>query len=152
MPGSVRVESNGDFVLEVTQLLGGTVARISSFDQKIQLEIPGKPKLNRSGLDQYLGVPIAILSQMVRGDLPCPPQSEWGRAETQGSELNVPLRHQSWRYSRAGPEMNLLPVQIRIEPEKIDFTIEEWEQEKGFARKVKLVSPQGSLRWSWRSR
>ena len=53
---------------------------------------------------------------------------------------------------RVDSEHGELPGKIRIEPQKIELTIDEWDVEKNYAKKVTVQSEAGNLKWSWKSR
>jgi len=96
-------------------------------------------------------VPTAILSQLVRGELPCPPISTWKAAVTEGPDLVVKYRGQAWRFSRSESDDLPLPVRVVIHPQSIELAIEDWDVENHYARKVKVMTSQGSMKWTWRS-
>jgi hypothetical protein len=117
-PGSVRMEKSGAFVLEATHILGGTLLRITSDGRTFDLVAPSKPKANRTGMTQYLGIELPILQGLLSGDLPCP--AEWKTAEiaVEGSEIRVATRSWIWSFSRAVEQDDRIPFGIDLIPAK----------------------------------
>lgn len=162
-PGSVRMEKSGAFVLEATHILGGTLLRITSDGKTLDLVAPSRPKTNRSGITRYLGIELPILQGLLAGDLPCP--TEWKTSEiaVEGSEIRLATPSWIWSFSRAVEQDDRIPFGIDLIPSKenpgrdevkprIELRIESWDRKKGFARKVKIHTPEGDLKWTWRSR
>jgi hypothetical protein len=166
-PGSVRMERTGAFVLEATHILGGTLLRIHSDGKTFDLVAPSKPKVNRSGITRYLGLDVPILQGLLAGDLPCP--SDWRSAEVEveGAEIRILSRPWIWSFTRAmsaGSEkpvdqvdrvpfgIDLTPVEPAKSRGRIELRIETWDRSKNLAKKVRIHSEEGDLKWTWRNR
>ncbi len=150
-PASIRVEPDGKFVLEVTNIIGGTLAQISGDPNVLQVKSNSKPKYNRQGVEYYMGIPAKTLVQLIRGDLPCPDEADRKKVLAEGSSMVIDTGTQKWAFKRIQTVDGELPGKIRIEPQKIDLTIDEWDREQNFARKVSIKTEAGSLKWFWKS-
>ncbi len=157
-PAQVRFERDGNFVLEVTHLLGGTVMRLSSDSKTFALEFPSKPARNRSGLTHYLGLEIPILAQLLQGDLPCPDEARKGRFRVSGHVIEVASGEWTWTFMKAEPPGEV-PVRVILAPRvqmpgagKVELEVVSWNQEQHFAEKVILRGPEGLLKWIWKNR
>ncbi len=149
-PASLRIEKNGQFTLETTNILGGTILRMTSDGKTIDLLVPSKPKYNRNGITNYLGLDLSILSQLLMGDLPCPKEK---------SQMKIEADGWVWTFEKAVAEAQGVPVKVTLLPQgesdqkhRIELLIEEWDQEHHFAKKVTVRGPEGELKWAWRSR
>ncbi len=157
-PGNLRFEPEGGFTLEVTHILGGTILRLTSDGRTFSLEIPTKPHFNRKDETRYLGIDLPILRGLLLGDLPCPvPGVNAGPVEVAGSTIRVNVGPWIWVFSRALGEVEKLPYEVELLPAGggsavFVLSIEEWDQKLNYAKKVKLVTPEGELKWVWRSR
>ncbi len=157
-PAQVRFERDGAFILEVTHLLGGTLMRLSSDSKTFSLEFPSKPDRNRSGMTHYLGLEVPILSQLLQGDLPCPPEVRKGRVRVLGHVIEVDSGEWTWTFMKAEPPGEV-PVRVVLAPRiqtpgagKVEFEIVSWNSEERFAEKVVLRAPEGMLKWIWKNR
>jgi hypothetical protein len=162
-PASIQVQPNGTFHFEVTHLLGGTLVQIrSDASGKIDIKSPSKPRLNRKEVDQYLGLPTQVLSQLLRGDLPCPSPQYWSSANSNGNDLEVLVPatatrpEQVWSFGRVKEVSDSgtqeVPGVLFISPQNLELSIDEWDASGFFAKKAKVKTPQGELKWTWRSR
>ena len=149
-PASLRFEKSGQFTLETTNILGGTILRMTSDGKTIQILVPSKPQYNRSGIASYLGLDLSILSQLLLGDLPCPKER---------NQMKVETEKWVWTFEKAVRESQGVPVKVTLLPRgivdpklQIELLIEEWDQEQNFAKKVTVKGPEGELKWTWRSR
>lgn len=157
-PGSIRIDKSGAFVLEATHILGGTLLRISSDGRTFDLLAPSKPKANRSGITRYLGLDLPILQGLLAGDLPCP--TDWKSADirVEGAEIRVATRAWIWLFSRTEEEgrvpfgIDLIPVDPAKERGRIELRIDTWDRAKSYAKKVRIHSAEGDLKWTWRNR
>jgi hypothetical protein len=157
-PAQVRFERDGTYVLEVTHLLGGTWVRLSSDSKTFSLEFPSKPARNRNGMTHYLGLEIPILSQLLQGDLPCPPEVRKGRFRVSGHVIEVDSGGWTWTFLKGEPPEEV-PVRVILAPRvqmsgagKVELEIVSWNTEERFAEKVILRSPEGMLKWIWKNR
>lgn len=157
-PGNLRFEPEGGFTLEVTHILGGTLMRLTSDGRTYSLDIPTKPRFNRKDETRYLGIELPILRGLLLGDLPCPiPGGNAEPVEVAGSTIRLKVGPWIWVFSRALAADEKLPFQVEILPAEggapvFVLSIEEWDQKLNYAKKVKLVTPEGELKWVWRSR
>jgi hypothetical protein len=151
-PASILFNEDESFVLEVTHLLGGTVAMLKGNGQSVAVVSTVKPKYNQKGIRQYMGLPVRLLAQLLHGDLPCPDTTN---VQVDGSKILIQDGRLQWQMELAAQETGKVPYRIRIweGPDlKIEMLIEHWNQEKAYAEKVKVVTPEGDLKWTWRSR
>jgi hypothetical protein len=157
-PGSLRFEPGGGFTLEVTHILGGTLMRLTSDGRTYSLEIPTKPRFNRKDEARYLGIELPILRGLLLGDLPCPyPGLNAEPAEVSGSTIRLKVGPWIWVFSRAMVAEEKLPFEVELLPAEggpavFVLSIEEWDQQANYAKKVKLTTPEGELKWVWRNR
>ena len=157
-PAQVRFERNGNFVMEVTHLLGGTAVRLTSDSKTFNLEFPSKPARNRKGLTHYLGLEVPVLSQLFRGDLPCPSEAAKGGFRVSGHVIEVDSGEWTWTFMR-GEAHGEVPVRVVLAPRvqgpgsgKVELEIVSWNKEEHFAEKVILRGPEGLLKWIWKNR
>lgn len=151
-PASIRYEKNGTFLMEVTNILGGTMMRMTGTASGIEILVPSKPQFNRKNVTNYMGLELPVLAQLLRGDLPCP--SERSKLQVEGSTIVIPTRSWKWIFERSTAEEGLIPVRVRLvsKEQTIALTIEEWNREERFAKKVLVKTVDGELKWTWRSR
>jgi hypothetical protein len=151
-PASVHFSKEGTFVLEVTNLIGGTVAMLKVNESSIEIIYSSQPKFNRKGIKSYMGLPVKLLLQMLHGDLPCPDLKEDVFGDTR---ILVKDGRFHWEFERAETDAGMIPFKVKITEagrEQVDFRIEKWNQMEGYAEKVKVSTPEGELKWTWRSR
>ena len=159
-PASLHFEKNGTFLMEVTNILGGTMMRMSGNPSGIEVLVPSKPRYNRKGITTYLGLELPVLAQLLHGDLPCPRGSP--KVQVEGSTMVLQTPNWKWIFERATDEEGLIPVKVRLVPsvanpkiaaeQTILLTIEDWDRDEAFAKKVVVKSFDGELKWTWRSR
>jgi len=151
-PASIRYSKEGNLILEVTHLLGGTVAKLQGNAEAIEIISPSKPQFNRKNVTQYMGLPVRLLLQLLHGDLPCPSIEN---LQTDGSIILLKDGKFSWTIERTDQQNGGVPYRAAISDGasiKIDLWIERWNQEGAYAEKVKVVTPEGELKWTWRTR
>ncbi len=151
-PASVALDKSGQFVLEVTNILGGTVGQISGNSDGLSVQSTSKPKYNRTGIQFYMGIPAQVLVQLIRGELPCPSPGNWRKVTAQGAIVSLDTGVQSWTFERVQSEGRNVPGKVSIDPQKIQLTVEEWDLNQNYAKKVRVVTEAGTLRWTWKSR
>jgi len=157
-PGSLRFEEKGGFTLEVTHILGGTLMRLSSDGKTFSIETPTRPALNRKDEVKYLGIELPILRGLLLGDLPCPfPALNPEPIEVEGPTIRLRSGPWLWVFSRAEVEGERVPFEVELRPVTggapvFVLKIETWDRESGYAKKVRLTTPEGELKWIWRSR
>ena len=158
-PATIHYEKSGKFVMEATNILGGTVLRLDGDAQAMNISVPSKPQFNRSGITQYLGLELPVLIQLLHGDLPCPSGKNGERVVR--VEKNAILSESAlwkWRFERAGVADHFVPVLLSLTsknqaaPIEIRMTIDDWDRDQNYAKKVKVKSPEGELKWTWRGR
>ncbi len=154
----VRFEQGGAFVLEVTHLLGGTWARLTSDSKTFNLEFPSKPGRNRTGLTHYLGLEVPLLSRLLHGDLPCPSEALRGEFRVSGHVIEVDSGDWVWTFLK-GEAPGEVPVRVILSPRvqssgagKVELEIVSWNTEGRYAEKVVLRGPEGMLKWIWKNR
>lgn len=157
-PGSLRFESGGGFTFEVTHILGGTLMRLTSDGRTYSLEVPNKPRFNRQEETRYLGIELPVLRGLLLGDLPCPSLSEgFKNVEVAGPSIRLKSGPWTWVYSRAMGAQEKPPFEVQLVSQEggvpvFVLVIEEWDSQVNYAKKVRLTTPEGELRWFWRSR
>jgi hypothetical protein len=159
-PASIRMENDGSFLLEVTHILGGTLLRLRGRGDSFDLEAPSRPQYNRTGVSRYLGLEVPVLRALLQGELPCPKDaSRSAETESGGPRVRVRDGEWDWYYSRAADGGEGVPYAVeRVlgkgeTPEStVQLWIENWDSEGGFARKIRIKTADGELKWIWRSR
>ncbi len=158
-PASIHFEKNGNFVMEVTSIVSSTMMRMSgSSAQGIEIFVPSKSQYNRKGVRSYLGLEYPVLTQLLQGDLPCP-EAGGKRKVTVDQNAIISLSTEwKWVFERSDVAHGSVPVVIHLSPVAgsetalIEMKIEEWDQAEHYAKKVNITTPQGELKWTWRSR
>jgi len=157
-PASLHFDANGPFQLEVTNIIGGTMVSIQGDPTQISIQVPSKPKFNRAGVTSYMGIETPILRQLLHGDLPCPTADFRKKMTVEGSKIVLSSENWKWNFERSTPESGDVPVKVTLvspagEPDSgIEMTVEDWDRTKNYAKKVAVKTPEGELKWSWRSR
>ncbi len=158
-PASIRFESSGAFILEVTSIIGGTMMRLTSDGRSMETMVPSKPKYSRKGIAHYLGLDLPILTELLLGDLPCPKEVLSGGIKAEGNRMVMVTPNWRWSFEKAEASEGGVPVRITLLPTtvadpklKIELIIEDWDREHRYAKKVTVKSPEGELRWTWRNR
>ena len=153
-PAGIHVEPDGSFKMEVTNIIVGTQLLISGHGGTMDIQVPPKPQYSRSGVTNYMGIPIPVLAQLLLGDLPCPPENERTKVEAQGSRMVIQTQSWKWSFEKAEAGAGGVPVRLFLtnNQKQIDLTIEDWDTDKNFADKVSVKSPEGESKWTWRSR
>lgn len=153
-PATLKVQLSGKFVVEVTNILGGTMAQLQGDGTSMDVLIPAKPKQSRRGLKHYLGLDPKVLSQFFMGDLPCPLVRTKEDIETSGGEIIVNAAPGKWTYKRTVKNEGEKPVELTLKsPQgKVVLSIQDWDPSLRYAKKAKIVAPEGELEWTWRNR
>lgn len=172
-PASIRVNTNGSFFMEVTHILGGTIAQISGDDQFLRAHFPGREKYDQEKVTDYLGVPARIITQLFSGNLPCPTRARNQNdfivtSEPGGVLLSTELG--DWYYRRSkqehGGKVQEVPESLWIYSGKrrdnlqkpwVVLTIAEWDFQNKYIKKATLRSQladglQRELKWTWKNR
>jgi hypothetical protein len=153
-PASVSIQKDGRLFLEATNIVGGTVLRIDGTTAAFNLEVPIKPRFSRKGLTEYLGLEIPVLAELLMGDLPCP--SQWSGKDVSVTDGRIEIRSSghAWQFERSAESIEAVPVRVVLTTEgissRIELEIESWDA--NYARKVRVHSPEGDLKWVWKSR
>jgi hypothetical protein len=151
-PASVSVSQKGDLVLEVTNLIGGTVALLKGDTESLEVISSVKPQYSRKNIRNYMGLPVQLLVQLLHGDLPCP---RIVGVEVEGSAILIRQQNLNWKIERSDAASGGLPLRVTIEDQgmvKIEMLIERWNSKESYAEKVKVKTAEGELRWTWRNR
>lgn len=151
-PASIHFLKDGSFVLEVTNLIGGTVAMLKGNSSSIDVMSPPQPQFNRKGIQSYMGLPVKLLLQLLHGDLPCP---DLKNITADGTRILMKDGKFNWEFERADEPSGLVPYRVKIsdlDQAQVDLLIEKWNEPEGYAEKVKVSTPEGVLKWTWRSR
>jgi outer membrane biogenesis lipoprotein LolB len=158
-PASTHFEANGGFVLEVTNIVGGTILRLTSDGKSMDMLVPSKPQYNRKNITHYLGLELPILSELLLGDLPCPNTWKSGGVRVDGNRMQIVTPTWNWNFEKAEVAAGSVPVHIRLEAvqknainQAIDLQIDDWDTAAHYAKKVEIKSAEGELKWTWRNR
>jgi hypothetical protein len=158
-PASLRFEADGSFALEITNIVGGTVARLQSDGKEMSTTIPSKPKYNREHISRYLGLDLPILSQFLLGDLPCPTTWKAGGVRVSGNQMQIVTNEWKWNFEKSDEASGSVPVRVVLQPAqnpdpklRIELQIQEWDPNVHYAKKVSVKGAEGELKWAWRSR
>jgi hypothetical protein len=162
-PADIRFEQNGGFTLEVTNILGSTMLRITSDGKEMETLVPPKPQYNRQHIAHYLGLDLPILTELLLGDLPCPTAWKAGGVKVEGNRMQIVTSNWIWNFLKSDEESKGIPISIHLDPvqksspnpslnQGIDLQIEDWDSELRYAKKVSVKSPEGELKWTWRNR
>jgi hypothetical protein len=162
-PASLRFDPKGTFTLEVTHILGGTLLRLTSDGKALDVEAPSKPNANRKGVTHYMGIEVPLLRALLMGDLPCPEEWKKTTPKIEGPAVQVLSYPWVWSYTRAAGSgkgsSELVPFGLDLVPAgksdsklKIELRFDEWDREKNFAKKVRIHTEEGDLKWVWRAR
>ena len=151
-PASIHFSNKGEFVLEVTNVIGGTVAMLKGNSESIEIISPSRPRFNRKSVKSYMGLPVKLLLQLLHGDLPCPDLTD---VRSEGSRILVSDGHFRWEFERTDESSGVVPYRVRVlegAGQKVEMLIDRWNQGESYAEKVKVTTPEGDLKWTWRSR
>ena len=151
-PASIHFSKEKDFSLEVTNLIGGTVAILKGDPNSVEVFSTSRPQYNRKGIKKYMGLPIPLFAKLLHGDFPCP---ESAAVKVEGSEIIINDADLEWRMERSSEDSGSVPFRTRIFDHrqlKVEMLIEHWNAEEFYAEKVKVHTSEGDLKWSWRSR
>ena len=151
-PASVMVSEKGTLTLEVTNLIGGTVATLKGDSESLEVVSAIKPQYNRKNIREYMGLPVRLLIQLLRGDLPCPALAS---VETDGSIMVIREGSRIWKIEKSDVQSGEVPLRVVIAKDatiEVDLLIERWNQKEAYAEKVRVKTPEGELKWNWRSR
>jgi hypothetical protein len=151
-PASVHFSKDKSFTMEVTNLIGGTIAILKGEPSSIEVFSSGRPQYNRKGIKQYMGLSIPLFAKLLHGDLPCPDSSE---VKVSGNEILITDAGMEWRIEKSDRDSGAVPVRVRVLEKgktKIELLVEKWNIEQSYAEKVKVHTSEGDLKWTWRSR
>jgi len=151
-PASIHFSKEGFFSLEVTNVIGGTIAMLKGRTDSIEVISTSRPQYNQKSVKQYMGLPVKLLAQLLHGDLPCPSISN---VRTEGEKIVISDGPLEWQVERSDQDSGALPYRARIfegSQLKIDLIIERWNTKEAYAEKVRVSTPEGDLKWTWRSR
>jgi hypothetical protein len=81
-PALLKVENENQLRLEVTDLIGGTVAQIQVDGSKYRVAQPGRPI--QEGGDSWGGIPLRWASGLLLGRIPCPKERQQVRTLEDG--------------------------------------------------------------------
>jgi outer membrane biogenesis lipoprotein LolB len=159
-PASLHFDRSGNFTMEVTNILGGTMMQMKGSPKAVELSVPSKPRYNRKNVTSYMGLELPVLAQLLHGDLPCPDGKP--KVQTEGSTIVMQTLNWKWIFERASDADGLIPVRVRLVPSITDakmaadqtilLSIDDWDREQAFAKKVVVKTFDGELKWTWRSR
>lgn len=151
-PASIHFSKEKDFTLEVTNLIGGTVSILKGSPSSVEIFSPGRPQYSRKGIQQYMGLSIPLFAKLIHGDLPCPDSSV---VKIENSVILIQDAGLDWRIERSDNASGSVPVRVRIFDHgnvKVEMMIEKWNPQEFYAEKVRVRTPEGDLKWTWRSR
>ena len=159
-PASLHFDQGGAFQLEVTNIIGGTLVQLKGNDQALAITVPSKPKYSRTGITHYLGLELSVLAELLHGDLPCPTVEAGNKIGVEGARIVMETANWKWIFERGGVDEREVPVHVRLIPQakgasikdQIEMSIEGWDVDASYAKKVTVHSPEGELKWTWRTR
>lgn len=164
-PAVVKV-SDQNLEMEVTNLFGGTEARIEVDHNQYKITVPGKSSQNREGNDSWGGIPLKWAHTLFLGQIPCPGDSELKNAKfSVASEnelivlvskgLNVDEQTFSYRFKEYDnapwPEF-LVWERKGIGAIKVDFEFSDPEDKTQSPLRWKATSSQGEVKTRWKRR
>ena len=152
-PASIHFSKNKEFTVEVTNMIGGTVTRLTGDEASIDVFSPGRPQYSRKGIHQYMGLSVPMFALFIHGDLPCPAYSS---IRLDGNSVVIQdSGGLEWWFERSDQASGSVPVQLRIFDHgkvKVEMVIESWNSGELYAEKARVHTAEGDLRWTWRSR
>ncbi|MBS1960377.1 MAG: hypothetical protein JST80_12945 [Bdellovibrionales bacterium] len=157
-PASVAFKKDGTFNLEITNIVGGTVAQLSGDSRAMQITVPSKKQYNRSGVTHYLGLEMAVLVPLLRGELPCPTEARTKgvRVQAEGNAMRVRTTNWDWYFYRSLKDQGEVPARVVLKSpngkQTIEMDVENWNDEEKYLKKGHVHSPEGDLKWTWRDR
>lgn len=161
----LKVVPSKSFFLEVTHLLGGTLAQISGDTQKIRTHFPGREEYDQSEIKSYLGIPALVLLQLFSGQLPCPVLDSDFRDQhviSEPGQLTLKLLQQDWVYKRSldpsGKQEVPLSLEIYTQNQlQFKLSIQSWDFDQGYIKQAEVQSylpdqKTRKLKWIWKDR
>jgi hypothetical protein len=136
--------------LEVTNLLGGTVARIQLDAGGLQVFREGR--MEASAREQYAGIPLRFGVDLFLGARPCP--SEKPRLRYEDEQLIAETKEERFEYGfRAhGAKLWVDSVAWIRGESRIDFSFDRPEDPSGAPQEWQAKSSRGEVRVRWKRR
>ncbi len=150
-PASIHFSKDKSFSLEVTNIIGGSVAILKGDQSSVEVFSGSQPQYNRKNIKEYMGISIPLLTKLLHGDLPCPDSTA---VRVAGNEILIKDGTFEWKIERSDQESGSVPVRMRVfdrDVLRVEMLIESWNREN-YAEKVKIRTAEGDLKWTWRSR
>jgi hypothetical protein len=164
-PAGVEATDPGKLLLEITNLVGGTEARIRVDDRHYRIEVPGKPRQDREGWGAWGGIPLEWATELFIGRVPCPPASDRAEARLSmsGEDLVVETPHSLEReaekfvfgFRKWGGQP--WPERLRWEragamPLVVEFKFDDPDDATHSPRRWEAKSAQGEVKVRWKDR
>lgn len=136
--------------LEVTNLIGSTVARIRLSEEGLQVFRDGR--MQASSRDNYAGIPLRFGAELFLGMRPCP--SEKPRLRLEEGRLIAELNGESFEYGfRAyGAKPWVESVLWTRGESRVDFVFDRPEEPTGAPQEWQAKSTRGEVRVRWKRR
>ena len=165
-PAALRVKEGNQLNMEITDPLGGTLAKINVDGDSYQIVYPRKNKKVSKNADHWSGIPLRWSSTLLLGRFPCPTVQEQRKAEIlestgdrvrfriQGSKGNV----QTYSFLVKERLLKDWPTELRWESEWpgrkswVEFEFDRPEGDSGSPLQWKAKSDRGELKVRWESR
>jgi hypothetical protein len=156
-PATLLVRPPHSLQMEVTNLIGGTVARIQIRDGSYQIEIPGEGRVQRGTDGYWSGIPLHWAVDVFLGQLPCPDGEKkalWRVRFIEEDRVEVQYEDEFFEYE-------LKPYAGRIQAEsllwkkgseQVEWKFQDPERGTGVSLRWEVSSSHGSARVRWRDR
>ncbi len=160
-PAQVLAKSPSFLELEVTNLLGGTEARIYVQKSKIKVQVPGKPDQNKKGA--WGGIPLQWAPQLFIGQVPCP-----SRKKIKKSQMRVDERHdlliefeeaqEQFEYQfktvagKPWPEKVIWKKTVNDQSIEVVFEFSDPESQTRLSKRWEVRSRLGEIKLRWKQR
>jgi len=155
-PATMRF-SAAQLSIEVSNILGGEVFRANGTSDRISIQSQAYPELNASNVQNWQGIPVAWITQLLRGNTICPDESEWLKAvrdDTDGSWL-IATRGANWSIHLmqfgTQPRVQSLTYIPKNSTDSIALSVEDFD-DLGRIRRAKVIHQSFSMGWSWKLR
>ncbi|HTL11585.1 MAG TPA: hypothetical protein VL588_03810 [Bdellovibrionota bacterium] len=160
-PADVKVESSGKVLMEVTNLIGETQARIEVDSGSYHIMVPGKDARDEKGDGSWGGIPLRWAPRLFLGRFPCPdlPLDSSATAKLDVDDhLEVHVGNEDYLYVLSawggGPwvsELTWLRKNAQGES-RVLFKFDRPDESSGAPLRWSAVSDQGSVDVRWRRR
>jgi len=165
-PAVVKVEDNGNLDMEVTNLVGGTQAKIRVDGMKYRITVPGKKSRTQKGYGSWGGIPLFFAKHLFLGKIPCPNEEQLAHSEKTVEEdgsLTLDVKtdvgsesyHYTFRNFAGSPWPEALVWELSGGKDgnvRVEFEFDKPEKKTRSPLKWKAVSDRGEVQTRWRDR